>query len=273
MWLITNFGFFSVVQKPDDPKLGTLTVRSRVLEDLESLKEQYFKQTMGEIQVNAGTDYKYRAKVPREAMAGAMSQIIMDLNYSNFKNSVAENQGYKRASVYSKLWETLYKLQDSDEIESDDSPNTSQEKQSYGGILINKNGEILLRKPTGEFDGYVWTFPKGKNEPGMTPEETALEEVLQETGYRASIISKIPGKFKGGTGVTEYYLMKHSGKPESFDPKETESIKWVSREEAFKLISLTKNEKGKKRDLQVLEAGTKTYDGLKKKLFSDVMKK
>ena len=51
MWLITNFGLFSVVQKSDDPKLGTVTVRSRVLEDLESLKEQYFKQTMGEIQV------------------------------------------------------------------------------------------------------------------------------------------------------------------------------------------------------------------------------
>ena len=65
MWLITNFGFFSVVQKSDDPKLGTLTVRSRVREDLESLKEQYFKQTMGEIQVNTGTDYKYRAKVHR----------------------------------------------------------------------------------------------------------------------------------------------------------------------------------------------------------------
>ena len=88
MWLITNFGFFSVVQKPDDPKLGTLTVRSRVLEDLESLKEQYFKQTMGEIQVNAGTDYKYRAKVPREAMAGAMSQIIMDLDYCNLKSQL-----------------------------------------------------------------------------------------------------------------------------------------------------------------------------------------
>ena len=62
---------------------------------MESLKEQYFKQTMGEIHVNTGTDYKYRAKVPREAMAGAMSQIIMDLDYSNFKNSVAEYQGYK----------------------------------------------------------------------------------------------------------------------------------------------------------------------------------
>ena len=46
---------------------------------------------------------------PREAMAGAMSQIILDLDYTNFKNSVAENQGYKIASIYSKLWETLYK--------------------------------------------------------------------------------------------------------------------------------------------------------------------
>ena len=273
MWLITNFGFFSIVQKQDDSKLGTLTVRSRVLEDLESLKEQYFKQTMGEIQVNTGTDYKYRAKVPREAMAGAMSQIIKDLNYTNFKNSVAENQGYKRASVYSKLWETLYNLQDPDEIDSDNSLNTSKEKQSFGGILIDKDGQILLRKPAGEYDGYVWTFPKGNNEPGMTPEETAIEEVLQETGYQASIISKIPGKFKGGTGFTEYYLMKHSGETEPFDSNETESIKWVTRDEAFKLISLTRNKIGKKRDLQVLEAGTKTYDDLKKKLFSDVLKK
>ena len=37
MWLITNFGFFSVVEKPDDPKLGTLTIRSMVREGLESL--------------------------------------------------------------------------------------------------------------------------------------------------------------------------------------------------------------------------------------------
>ena len=44
-------------------------------------------------------------------------------------------------------------------------------------------------------------------------------------------------------------------------------------DEAFKLISLTRNEIGKKRDLEVLKAGTKTYDGLKKNLFFDVMKK
>ena len=47
MWLIRNFGFLSVVQKSEDPELGTLRVRSRVFEDLESMKEQYFKQTMG----------------------------------------------------------------------------------------------------------------------------------------------------------------------------------------------------------------------------------
>ena len=67
---------------------------------------------MGEIQVNTGTDYKYRAKVPREAMAGAMSQIIKDLNYTNFKNSVAENQVIKEpvfTANYGKHY-TIYRI-------------------------------------------------------------------------------------------------------------------------------------------------------------------
>ena len=37
MWLVTNFGFFSVVQKKDD---DILTVRARARGDLETLKER-----------------------------------------------------------------------------------------------------------------------------------------------------------------------------------------------------------------------------------------
>src|SRR5580693_1755442 len=35
-------------------------------------------------------------------------------------------------------------------------------QQAYGGVLVNQNGEFLLREPTDHFDGYHWTFPKGK---------------------------------------------------------------------------------------------------------------
>jgi hypothetical protein len=30
MWLLTVFGFFSIVEKPDDRQAGTVTIRARV---------------------------------------------------------------------------------------------------------------------------------------------------------------------------------------------------------------------------------------------------
>ena len=37
---------------------------------------------------------------------------------------------------------------------------------SYGGVVIDVWGRLLLRTPTNHFDGYVWTFPKGRQAPG-----------------------------------------------------------------------------------------------------------
>ena len=50
----------------------------------------------------------------------------------------------------------------------------SAEAQAYGGVLLRNTGHILLREPTNHFDGYVWTFAKGKPDPGETSETTAL---------------------------------------------------------------------------------------------------
>ena len=107
MWLLTNFGFFSVVQKKDD---DVLTVRARARNDLEVLKERYIPN-LGHIIRGDGTDYRYRAKVSREDMAEALKKIVLDIDYSNFKNSVAEKQGHKRARVYGEVWEVLLNLQ------------------------------------------------------------------------------------------------------------------------------------------------------------------
>ena len=41
MWLITDIGFFSIVQKQGDISAGTLTVRARVRSDLVALKEEF----------------------------------------------------------------------------------------------------------------------------------------------------------------------------------------------------------------------------------------
>ena len=54
---------------------------------------------------------------------------------------------------------------------------------AYGGIVVDAKGRILLREPSGHFDGYVWTFPKGRPQPGETAEEAALRETREETGW------------------------------------------------------------------------------------------
>lgn len=109
MWLITDEGFFSVVQKPDDINKDTLTVRARVSADLRNLKKRL--PDMGEITTSKYNDYRYRAKVPREQLANAIEQMVKDIRYSNFKDEVADKQGQGRAHVYHDVWSALYELQ------------------------------------------------------------------------------------------------------------------------------------------------------------------
>jgi 8-oxo-dGTP pyrophosphatase MutT (NUDIX family) len=124
---------------------------------------------------------------------------------------------------------------------------------AYGGVVVDPEGRVLLRRPTGDFDGYVWTFAKGRPEPGETPEETAQREVREETGYEVEITATIPGCFAGGTTRTIYFLMRPVtviGLP----GKETQEICWVGPEEARNLLEKTFNPIGRKRDFAVLEA-------------------
>ena len=111
MWLITKFGFFSVVEKREDQGNDTLTIRARSEKDLTNLKGAYLPK-MGEIREGEGTDYKYRATASREDIAKAFMQAIQDIRYSNFKNEVKKRQGEQRASVYGWVWDSLYSIQD-----------------------------------------------------------------------------------------------------------------------------------------------------------------
>ena len=107
MWLMTNFGFFSIVKKEGEEHL---TVRARVKQDLLNLKERYLP-SIGAIEESAYADYRYRVRVPREAFAEVLKDIALDIDYPNFKNSVAKKQGKARARVYDDVWHRLMVLQ------------------------------------------------------------------------------------------------------------------------------------------------------------------
>lgn len=136
---------------------------------------------------------------------------------------------------------------------------STQLPTSYGGIVVDATGKnILLRKPTNNYGGYSWTFPKGHPNKGETPEQAALREVKEETGYTAKIIGKLPGSFKGDTTHSEFFIMEVDPSiPQVAHDSETERVKFFSYDEAKKAIEGTTTLTGKKRDLAILEAFNK----------------
>lgn len=124
-------------------------------------------------------------------------------------------------------------------------------RQAAGGVVIDARGLVLLREPKNHYGGYVWTFAKGGVDAGETAPRAALREVREETGWTAHIVSRL-GVFSGDTTETTYFLMRPVRKAGRHDA-ETQSLKWVSREDAERMIGQTVSTKGKIRDLAVLK--------------------
>jgi len=134
-------------------------------------------------------------------------------------------------------------------------------RKAYGGVVINSRGQVLLREPAGHYKGDVWTFAKGRPAPGESPEQTALREVLEETGYQAAITAKIPGSFDGKRTSNEYFLMIPVEDTKEFDG-ETQAIRWATGEEARKLIQLNRKQNRRRRDLRVLKLALALFRSL-----------
>jgi 8-oxo-dGTP pyrophosphatase MutT (NUDIX family) len=125
--------------------------------------------------------------------------------------------------------------------------------RSYGGVLIDEQGRVLLRKVTNSFGGATWTFAKGRADEAEHPEETAMREVLEETGYPVQVLAPIPGTFEGSTTVNRYWLMRPVGEQRGFG-WETEATRWCSPEQARTLIGESVNAMVRQRDRAVLQA-------------------
>lgn len=100
MWIFLPESFISVVQKPGDT--DTLTVRARIHGDIESVFPEAY------VEADKGTDYKYRARVSRQAVAQVLHDQVMNLNWDNFKGAVKDR---KRHDAYMNVWRAIYAVQ------------------------------------------------------------------------------------------------------------------------------------------------------------------
>jgi 8-oxo-dGTP diphosphatase len=122
--------------------------------------------------------------------------------------------------------------------------------RAAGGVLRRvgpKGMEVLLVHRPSYGD---WTFPKGKAQPGESDEETALREVEEETGLRASLGVELPStRYRDSQGrdkVVRYWTMRpESG---SFEPHgEVDAIEWTPIKDVGSKLSY-------ERDAEVLRA-------------------
>lgn len=255
MWLITPFGFYSVVQKH-----GTdhLTVRARVASDLDDLRDRYLPD-LGNTVTGAGTDYAHRATCSHAAFAAAQVKIALDIDYGNFKSRVAQTQGSARAKLYSELWSVLHKLEKLDKAVTPWPEPSPGKWASYGGVIFDAEGRVLLRRPANDYDGAKWTFSKGRPEKGEAPLDAARREVREETGCEVSILAPIPGGFDGTSSTTYYWVMRANTQTADPDPKETQALLWCTPDEARSRIKQSPNPKKWKRDLAVLDAALHVF--------------
>ncbi len=83
-------------------------------------------------------------------------------------------------------------------------------KLAAGVVIIEPDGRFWLVAPTNAFGGYKATFPKGRLEPGMTPQATAIKEAFEEAGLQVEITGLI-GDFERSTTITRYYSARRVG--------------------------------------------------------------
>jgi 8-oxo-dGTP diphosphatase len=140
---------------------------------------------------------------------------------------------------------------------------------SAGGVLVRKlNGNWMLAaiRPAGKKPG-LWALPKGNIGPGEDPRETAVREVLEETGVRGRLVEKLgdvryvytwSGEriFK----VVSFFLLRYSGGRLGDLPPETahevDEARWLPLEEAPKLLAYGGEREMAQRALDSLADGT-----------------
>lgn len=123
-------------------------------------------------------------------------------------------------------------------------------------MVIDRGGgkrRILLIQ---YYDGH-WSFPKGRMEPEETEGQTALREVREETGVSVELLPGFRAEtvsVKRSVGAkTVFFLGKSVSGREHVQKSELAAQKWVSAQEAEKLVTYAEDRKVLHQALAFLE--------------------
>lgn len=101
-------------------------------------------------------------------------------------------------------------------------------KPAAGVVVREADGRIWLVSPTNAFGGYVNTFPKGKQEGGLSLRATAVKEALEESGLLVELTGFLLDALRS-TSVTRYYAARRIGGTPAAAGWETQAVHLVPR--------------------------------------------
>jgi 8-oxo-dGTP pyrophosphatase MutT (NUDIX family) len=118
---------------------------------------------------------------------------------------------------------------------------------SAGGIVIRFEGsapQLVAGKRRRDRDGVTWTLPKGTPHPGETTEQTAIREVMEESGLEVAIVrpfDSIAYAFvQGRTRIhktVHYFLMVPTGGDLARHDHEFDEVRWIGFDDAATMLT------------------------------------
>jgi 8-oxo-dGTP pyrophosphatase MutT (NUDIX family) len=129
-----------------------------------------------------------------------------------------------------------------------------QREFSAGGVLVRSiRGRAMVAAIRPQGRERIWVLPKGRIDPGESAAETAVREVLEETGVEGRIVEKLgdiryvyTASWEGASGerifkVVSFFLLRAGrgriGEIEEAMRIEVAEARWLSLEEAPRLLS------------------------------------
>lgn len=114
--------------------------------------------------------------------------------------------------------------------------------RAAGGVVYRKTRKGKIRVLVVHRQQYDdWTLPKGKADDGESPEETAVREVLEETGKRCRIVAPLGAtryRVQGGVKEVHWFAMKPLPDSPGFTKNaEVDQIKWLSRRKLLERLT------------------------------------
>jgi N-methylhydantoinase A/oxoprolinase/acetone carboxylase beta subunit len=112
MWIITEDGFFNIVQYEEDRERDFLTLKARRRADLVAAGADIYpaKPPKMYIEESEDADYKFRMKAPRKKVMSYVASYVGTIDYPKTKDALHAAHP-DRDKIYLAVWDTLSELQ------------------------------------------------------------------------------------------------------------------------------------------------------------------